>query len=108
MARFGLPMCMLNTFASCPFASSPRIVAEPNAQCAQHAQRSTPGNHFSHLCLRLAVLSNTIGVCCGQHVQSAELLELEQPELGVQVEHLQYWANDGEFTQVGRVAGARR
>lgn len=26
---------------------------------------------------------------------------MEQPELGIEVPHLQYWTNDGEFTQVG-------
>lgn len=28
------------------------------------------------------------------------LADLEQPELGIEVPYLQYWANNGEFTQV--------
>jgi hypothetical protein len=38
-------------------------------------------------------------------VPAEVLADMEQPELGIVVPHLQYWTNDGEFTQV-RAAGS--
>lgn len=37
---------------------------------------------------------------CGKLSCAEVLADLEQPELGIEVPHLHYWSNNGEFTQV--------
>lgn len=54
---------------------------------------------------RMCVTRVCVCPSCHYLPVAADVLDMEQPEMAIDVPHLQYWANNGEFTKVCVCAG---